>query len=179
MLGHNALVAGFALAALTLGWPIAASMSGRVYLRIGFRATALLGTLIGLVGVAGLTLLRPTTSIGQVGATCFVIGIGMGFVAAPILVAAQSSVDWSVRGVVTGTSMFARSMGSALGIAVFGAIANAGLGTTVGTHASTASSIAPAVMAAALQNVFLASVVGAAVMLVAVLCMPRRVTTVA
>ncbi|WP_231918367.1 MDR family MFS transporter [Microlunatus sagamiharensis] len=179
VLGHNALVAGFALAALTLGWPIAASMSGRVYLRIGFRATALLGTLIGLVGVAGLTLLRPTTSIGQVGATCFVIGIGMGFVAAPILVAAQSSVDWSVRGVVTGTSMFARSMGSALGIAVFGAIANAGLGTTVGTHASTASSIAPAVMAAALQNVFLASVVGAAVMLVAVLCMPRRVTTVA
>jgi len=179
VLGHNALVAGFALAALTLGWPIAASMSGRVYLRIGFRATALLGTLIGLVGVAGLTLLRPTTSIWQVGATCFVIGIGMGFVAAPILVAAQSSVDWSVRGVVTGTSMFARSMGSALGIAVFGAIANAGLGTTVGTHASTASSIAPAVMAAALQNVFLASVVGAAVMVVAVLCMPRRVTTVA
>ena len=179
VLGHNALVAGFALAALTLGWPIAASLSGRVYLRIGFRATALLGTVIGLVGVAGLTLLRPTTSIWQVGATCFVIGIGMGFVAAPTLVTAQSSVEWNVRGVVTGTSMFARSMGSTLGIAVFGAIANAGLGTTVGTHATTASSIAPAVMASALQNVFLASVVGAAVMLVAVFCMPRRVSTVA
>ena len=179
VLGHNALVAGFALAALTLGWPISASLSGRVYLRIGFRATALLGTVIGLVGVAGLTLLRPTTSIWQVGITCFVIGIGMGFVAAPTLVAAQSSVEWNVRGVVTGTSMFARSMGSALGIAVFGAIANAGLGTAVGTHASTASSIAPAVMASALQDVFLASVVGAAVMLVAVFLMPRRVATVA
>ncbi len=179
VLGQNALVAGFALAALTLGWPIAASLSGRVYLRIGFRATAVVGTVIGLVGVAGLTLLRPTTSIWQVGATCFVIGIGMGFVAAPTLVAAQSSVEWNVRGVVTGTAMFARSMGSALGIAVFGAIANAALGTRVGAHASTASSIAPAVMASALQNVFLASVVGAAVMLVAVLLMPRRVSTVA
>ncbi|WP_232506528.1 MDR family MFS transporter [Microlunatus flavus] len=179
VLGHNALVAGFALAALTLGWPIAASLSGRVYLRIGFRSTALLGTVIALVGVAGLTLLRPTTSIWQVGATCFVIGIGMGFIAAPTLVAAQSSVEWNVRGVVTGTSMFARSMGSALGIAVFGAIANAGLGTKVGGHTTTASSIAPSVMANALQHVFLASVLGAAVMLVAVLLMPRQVKTVA
>ena len=178
VLGRNALVAGFALAALTLGWPIAASLSGRVYLRIGFRSTAILGGAIALVGVAGLTLLRPTTSIWQVGITCFVIGIGMGFIAVPTLVAAQSSVEWNVRGVVTGTSMFSRSMGSALGIAVFGAIANAGLGTQVGSHAATASSIAPAVMAGALQHVFLASAFGAAVMLVAVLFMPRQVKTV-
>ena len=39
--------------------------------------------------------------------------------------AAQSSVGWETRGVVTGTNMFARSVGSAVGIAVFGAIANA------------------------------------------------------
>jgi EmrB/QacA subfamily drug resistance transporter len=178
VLGRNALVAGFALGALTLGWPVAASLSGRVYLRIGFRATAIMGSAIAVVGVAGLTLLRPTTSIWQVGATCFVIGIGLGFIAVPTLVAAQSSVEWNVRGVVTGTSMFARSMGSALGIAVFGAIANAGLGTQVGTHATTASSIAPALMDAALHHVFLASAVGAAAMLVAVLFMPRQVTTV-
>ena len=34
---HGPLVAGFALATLTIGWPIAASQAGRVYLRIGFR----------------------------------------------------------------------------------------------------------------------------------------------
>jgi MFS family permease len=180
VLGHSALVAGFALAALTLGWPISASFAGRVYLRVGFRSTALIGTAVALVGVGGLTLLRPTSSIWQVGATCFVIGLGMGFVAAPTLIAAQSSVGWSVRGVVTGTSMFARSMGSALGIAVFGAIANAGLENHVGGgNATTASGIAPALMASALQHVFLASLVGAAGMLLAVLLMPRKVETVA
>src|SRR5829696_5119371 len=42
VLGTNALVAGFALAALTLGWPLAASLAGRIYLRIGFRNTALI-----------------------------------------------------------------------------------------------------------------------------------------
>ena len=44
VLGTSALVAGFALAALTLGWPIAASLAGRIYLRIGFRSTALIGS---------------------------------------------------------------------------------------------------------------------------------------
>ena len=43
VLHHGPLVAGFALATLTIGWPIAASQSGRLYLRIGFRATALIG----------------------------------------------------------------------------------------------------------------------------------------
>ena len=47
VLGTGALVAGFALAGLTLGWPIAASVAGRVYLRLGFRNTALIGTIAG------------------------------------------------------------------------------------------------------------------------------------
>ena len=178
VLGHNALVAGFALAALTLGWPIAASFAGRLYLRIGFRSTALIGTVITVLGAGGLTLLRPGSSIWQVGVTCFVIGLGMGLVASPTLIAAQSSVAWNVRGVVTGTSMFARSMGSALGIAAFGAIANVALGTHPGSgHATTASAIAPAVLAPALQHVFLASAIAAVGMLVAVFLMPRKVPT--
>ena len=38
VLGTGPLVAGFALATLTIGWPITASQSSRFYLRIGFRA---------------------------------------------------------------------------------------------------------------------------------------------
>ena len=50
VLGTGPLVAGFALAALTLGWPLSASQSGRVYLRIGFRATALIGAAVVVLG---------------------------------------------------------------------------------------------------------------------------------
>jgi hypothetical protein len=39
-------------------------------------------------------------------------------------VAVQSVVDWQRRGVVTGTNLFCRNLGSAVGVAVFGAIAN-------------------------------------------------------
>jgi EmrB/QacA subfamily drug resistance transporter len=174
VLGTSALVAGFALAALTIGWPIAASTAGRLYLRFGFRATGLLGSVVVLGGAAMLTLLKPTSSIWQVAATCLVIGLGLGWVASPTLIAAQSSVEWAERGVVTGTNMFARSMGSALGIAVFGAIVNVALGTTVGHNSSTASGIPAAVLHPALHQVFLAAAVGAGLLTVAVLAMPGR-----
>src|SRR5690606_40779822 len=36
-LGIVPLLSGLAVAALTLGWPIASALSGRLYLRIGFR----------------------------------------------------------------------------------------------------------------------------------------------
>jgi hypothetical protein len=62
-----------------------------------------------------------------VAAACFVIGAGFGLASAPTIVAVQSVVDWQRRGVVTGTNLFCRNLGSAVGVAVFGAIANASL----------------------------------------------------
>lgn len=175
VLGKSALVAGFALAALTLGWPLAASNAGRIYLRIGFKRTGLIGAAITMVGAIGLSLLSPGSSIWQVAITCFVIGLGLGLVASPTLVAAQAAVDWEVRGVVTGTNMFARSMGSALGIAVFGAIVNSGLGTHVGSgHGATTSTSVPVdLLGPALERVFLGSAIVAALLLIGVLLMPR------
>src|SRR4030095_5428780 len=71
--------------------------------------------------------------------SCFVVGLGLGLVASPTLIAAQSSVAWTERGVVTGANMFLRSMGSAVGVAIFGAIANAVIaGTGLGEHSPTA-----------------------------------------
>src|SRR5690606_21384696 len=89
VIGTGALVAGFALAGLTIGWPIAASISGRIYLRIGFRNTGLVGGVFVLSGSAGLLVLGAGSSPLQVGITCGVIGFGLGFIASPTLVAAQ------------------------------------------------------------------------------------------
>jgi len=124
VLGTGALVAGFALAALTVGWPISATFAGRVYLRIGFRSTALIGSGIVIVGAVMCALLPSDAQVWQAGGACFVVGLGLGLTASPTLVAAQSVVGWDRRGVVTGTNMFSRSTGSAVGAAVFGAIAN-------------------------------------------------------
>jgi EmrB/QacA subfamily drug resistance transporter len=170
VLGTGPLVAGFALAALTLGWPISASQAGRVYLRIGIRSTALIGATVVVLGSALLLLLDGSASVLQVGATAFVIGLGMGFTAAPTLIAAQSAVQWQQRGVVTGTNMFFRSAGSAVGVAVFGAIVNASVGTSV----VEGDGVAPEALAIAVHHVFIGTAVVAAVMLAAVLLMPRN-----
>ena len=94
------------------------------------------------------------------------IGFGMGWVAAPTLVAAQSWVDWHERGVVTGTNLFARSVGSAVGVAVFGAVANA----TVGAHNT------PARLAAGVHRVFVGVLVVTLVLLLLQVFMPVRAT---
>ena len=164
VLGRGPLVAGFALATLTLGWPIAAAQSGRVYLRIGFRGCALIGTVIILAGTALLLLLDERSSVYQVGATCFVIGLGMGLTVSPTLIAAQGSVGWQERGVVTANNLFLRSVGSAVGIAVFGALANAVLG---------ADEDDPALLTEAVQRIFVVVVVLSVLMLAAAAFLPR------
>ncbi len=172
VLGTGPLVAGFALAALTMGWPISASQAGRLYLRLGVRACALTGSLLVIAGTALLLLLDPSTSVVQVGISCFVIGLGMGLVAAPTLIAAQSSVSWGERGVVTGTNLFCRSLGSAIGAAVFGAVANSVLGSSTGVVGS--ADIDPDRLATAVHQVFIAVVIVAALMTLVVCFIPRN-----
>jgi EmrB/QacA subfamily drug resistance transporter len=169
VLGTGALVAGLTVGALTLGWPLAASQAGKVYLRIGFRATALIGSGLAALGAASTLLITEHSALWQVAASCFVIGTGMGLVATPTLIAAQTSAEWTERGVVTSANMFARSIGSAVGVAVFGAIVNSRVG-----HADHPL---PAALASAVHLVFVTIAVMAVVMVVAAAMMPRRPAT--
>jgi MFS family permease len=167
-LGVRPLVAGLAVAALTIGWPLAASLSGRLlYLRFGFRPTILTGMGFAVAGTAGLALLAHRPSVAVVAVTCFVTGLGMGLVASPALIAVQASVTWADRGVATGANMFARSIGSAVGAAVFGAVAN-GVVASSGRPAAD-----PVVATDAGAAVFVAVLVCTVLTVVAGLLMPK------
>jgi EmrB/QacA subfamily drug resistance transporter len=169
VIGTGPLVAGFALATLLLGWPLAASQAGWVYLRLGFRGCALIGTAVVLIGSALLLLLGRRSSVYEVALICLVIGLGMGLTAPPTLVAAQSSVGWHDRGVVTANNIFLRSLGSSLGVAVFGAIANA----TLGANALRNGSVEADKLTTAVQHIFLGIVIVAVLMVVMVSLLPR------
>jgi EmrB/QacA subfamily drug resistance transporter len=159
-LGVQPIVAGLALAALTIGWPLSAAFSGRFYLRIGFRNTVLLGLALAIIGSVTLALFAGNPSVALVAIACFVIGLGMGLIAVPSLIAAQSSVEWNQRGVVTGAQMFSRSVGSAVGVAIFGAIANSLIGTQSRTDVAVVVSSSTAVFVA-VAVVVLATVIAA------------------
>jgi MFS family permease len=167
-LGVRPLVAGLALAALTIGWPLAATLSGRLfYLRFGFRPTILIGLGLSVAGTGALALLAHRPSVAVVAATCFVTGLGLGLIASPSLIAAQASVAWHERGVTTGANMFARSIGSAVGAAVFGAVAN-GVIASSGRPATD-----PVAATDAGAAVFLAVLLAAALTVAAGLLMPK------
>ena len=156
----------FGAAALTLGWPVSAALSGRLYLSIGFRATGLLGVGLAVAGSLVLALMDPAGSLWHVALGCLLIGFGMGWVAAPALVVAQSSVAWGERGVATATNMFSRSVGSALGVAVFGAMVNA----VAGDHPTAAT------LSTGVHRVFVGILVLALAMGVLERFMPKRVS---
>ncbi len=105
----------------------------------------------------------------SVAVVCFFIGMGFGYAAVPSLVAVQSSVDWNERGVVTGSNVFARSLGQALGAAVLGAIANAIIAKLGGDPHDSHTIIA------ASTAVFIGVAVIAVLILVSALAMPRKV----
>lgn len=123
----GAIFAGFILATTSLSWPISSSMSGRLYLRIGFRDTALIGAAIVLIASLGFLLLPYPGSPWLVILDQLAFGAGFGLMSTPLLVGVQAAVGWRQRGVVTGANMFSRYLGQSLGAAIFGVIFNASM----------------------------------------------------
>ena len=175
VLGHGALMAGFALAALTLGWPLSASNAGRLYLSIGFRSTMIIGSLFGLAGALLLLTIDGDSSLFHLAVPCFVMGIGFGFAVAPSVIAAQSAVGWESRAVTTGATMFARTVGSAVGVAVFGALVNAHVTDAVGHSNPDLEHLSPAILGPAIETTFVGSAIVAVVLVAVSFLMPRKV----
>ncbi|GAA3133698.1 MFS transporter [Streptosporangium carneum] len=183
LLGASAVAAGFALATQSIGWPLAAALADRLYLRYGFRDTALAGLALIVVSSVMFVLLTPDSPLVYAGACSFVNGFGLGLLSVSCVVGAQSVVGWERRGVVTGGVVFFRSAGSAVGTAVFAAVAGASMlsGGTVSSVDQVAAALdgpqaraARAALASAVHHVFLAMLAVAVLGVLAVLVMPRR-----
>ena len=123
VLGYSALIAGFTLSVMTVGWPLAAFSAGRRIARLGVRRFVRVG---GVALVIGSLIVATLSSRGPAvaGVGSFIIGIGLGLVNTTTLVAIQASVSWSQRGVATATNMLMRILGQAIGAALFGGVLN-------------------------------------------------------
>ncbi len=176
VLGTGALVAGLALAAMTIGWPIAAATAGRIYLSIGFRATLSIGAFFSVAGALILLSVDANSSVYHLAFACFVMGLGFGYVASPGVVAAQTAVSWSSRGVATGANMFSRSVGSAVGVAVFGAVVNSYVSSRLDSSDPDIQHLSAGILEPAIHDVFLVTVFITFALLAVGFLMPTRVT---
>ena len=165
VLGLSPVAAGFVLAVMSVSWPIASGLSSRLYLRIGFRDTALVGSAFTVTSGVLFSLIGPHAAVWQPALGSVLLGTGMGLIISPLLVGLQSTVGWAQRGVITGGAMFARFLGQSIGAAVFGAITNSVLHAdaheelALRTHASTHAVFLGLLVAAAVTTVILLALV--------------------
>jgi EmrB/QacA subfamily drug resistance transporter len=190
VMSFNARGAGFALTVMSIGYSAGAFSSGRMMIRFSYRKAAGLGGLILVAGTMMLIDLRPSSEIAWVFSTMFVIGTGMGLNLTCYLIAVQSAVEWSERGIATSSMVFTSIFGQMLGTAIFGGIVNASLLGKVAGGGDIVDrlmdphlrQILPAVeiesvmhvFAGALHNVYLIDGLLALVALMAVRCLPAE-----
>lgn len=117
-------VAGFALTAMSIGWPLASASAGWLLLRIGFRTTSLLGGCSLVIGGLLFVLMAPVSGPVWAASASFFVGVGMGLTSTSFIVAIQSSVSWERRGIATAANMFMKNLGSTIGAALLGGILN-------------------------------------------------------
>lgn len=136
VLGRSALVGGFTLTAMVLGWPIGATVAAKNFQRFGLRPILMVGAVLLPLGATSFVLLQPGASPALAAFGSIVMGLGMGFLTTMAIMIIQSSVDWGERGAATASNIFARNLGSTLGAAALGAVFNVSLSRSEGGAAS-------------------------------------------
>src|SRR4051812_25117059 len=146
--GVSATASGLLLLPLLLAATASTALSGRTMSRTGrYKVFPIAGLALMALGLLLLAQIGTATSHAAVAAVLVLFGAGFGIVSQVLTVAIQNDVERRELGIATASANLFRSLGGAVGVALFGAIFAGGLD---------GPAAAPAV-ADALDSVFLAA----------------------
>jgi len=132
--GMSPTRSGLAMLPVVLGLFSSSITSGRLISRTGrYKIFPALGSAILIFAALFLSRVHADTTYWQVAMSALVLGIGLGMTLQPIIVAVQNSVDPRDMGTATGSTTFFRSLGGAVGTAIFGAVLGMRLDHYLGT----------------------------------------------
>jgi DHA2 family methylenomycin A resistance protein-like MFS transporter len=120
--GFSALNAGFLLLFLALPLAGLAAVSGRLTATFGPRLPAVVGVLLGAAGALTLGTIEPRGGFGWMLAGLVALGAGDGFIVTAAVAAAMQAMPPAHAGLAGGLNNTARQLGTAFGVAVFGAV---------------------------------------------------------
>ncbi|RFA13363.1 MFS transporter [Subtercola boreus] len=119
----SAAESGLLLLPMMVGLIGTSILSGVAITRTGrYRIFPILGTLITGAAMFAMTTLSATTPIWLICVFLFVFGAGLGLIMQVVVLVVQNSVPATQVGTATSTNNYFREVGSALGVAVFGAL---------------------------------------------------------
>lgn len=114
---------GLLMLPLMVGLLSTSITSGRIITRTGrYKPFPIAGLAIASLGLFLLSRLETESSLVTAGLYMAVVGLGVGLVMQVLVLAVQNAVDRRDLGSATSASTFFRSMGGAVGVAVFGAL---------------------------------------------------------
>jgi EmrB/QacA subfamily drug resistance transporter len=123
VLGASPTEAGSTIASMAVTWPIASAITGRLIVKVGFRPLVRAGFFVVAAAAAGLTLAMSTgASLMTLRLGSAALGIGMGMSNTPLVIAVQTSVGFSQRGVATSSTMFFRNIGGTVAVGTMGVV---------------------------------------------------------
>jgi EmrB/QacA subfamily drug resistance transporter len=147
--GGTAFDAGLVVLPMSVSWPIASLVGGRMILRFGYYASAVTGGLFLILGAGTLIALNRDSSQAVAMTAAFIVGFGMGFLTSALIISVQNAVEWRHRGVATASTQFFRTIGGAVSVAVMGAILN----TQLSSRFAEVPGVPPGATAETLLNV--------------------------
>ena len=119
-----AIIAGFTLTAMSIGWPIASSVAGHLLIRFGPFAVSFVGGISLIMGTTLFVVMNAASGPWWAAMASFFVGVGMGLTSTSFIVTIQGAVPRETRGSATAANMFMRNFGNTVGAALFGAILN-------------------------------------------------------
>ena len=138
---------GLRMVPLMIGLLASSIISGLLISRTGrYKIFPVLGTGLATFGMYLLSTLTPTTSVFALSLYMVIVGIGMGMVMQILVMAIQNAIDHKDMGVATSSATFFRSIGSCLGLAIFGSIFSNQLTSNLRAHLPASAHINPAAL---------------------------------
>jgi predicted MFS family arabinose efflux permease len=127
--GVSPTLSGLLLLPLMLGLTLTSVATGRLIARTGrYKLWPVFGAILMPTGMFLLSLMTGHTPRWESALFMIPLGAGLGMIMPVLIVAIQNATAHEDLGTATSSNVFFRSMGSAFGVAVFGAIMNARLG---------------------------------------------------
>ena len=123
---YTPIEAGLAFLPLTAGFFLSNVLSGRIITRFGTRKPMIVGALIDLLGFGVLALASTTDSFAFMALGFLLIPTGMGLAVPAMTTTVLSAVDKSRSSLAAAILNTARQAAGAIGVAVFGALAQGG-----------------------------------------------------
>jgi EmrB/QacA subfamily drug resistance transporter len=147
--GYTPLQAGLRFLPIAVGFGIASPITQRLVPRVGTAKTVAAALGGAALLFASLSLVGPETSYWLVGPALLLIGLGVGAAFVPSTDAVMAAVPAENAGLGSAINDSGRQVGTALGIGILGALANAGYRSGIG---GAVSSLSPDLAAAAKRS---------------------------